>query len=883
MLRPALALIVFARVARADAPPDPHDVFGFHRTPAQAPLDCADGRDFGCAAATDPMAADSVPYALSTWLPASYLLTLPVADATQDQVASYALGAGMDQAGVTFAGANGLENRWTIDGAPADSVRTGAVDTRIPLAFLDGIMVTAGGFAARDRVSTGGTIDARLLRGTEHHEVSVRAYAGWSAAAAQTPTLPDAYQVRTGTTTPGPTASASVVATGPLGEILGGTAWYAAGIAPSLARTKFHFKAVTLVDNNNDSSADGAPGILATQEVELDHRDVTTWSVPAMARVGLDRGPHHVELTLIGSAGTAARFLSNSTLQAGGVDSTNVIGDGIATYRGEWKDTHVRLQLAWHRSTHTESAADSSAAHIPQLLTAYVPDNLSDDPLLSAKCSDTSPTDPYPKLQNCPVPLGWFTSGGAGPLVSQTADRPSFTADVTHRFDANVVRVGVTGEDSRLVTSTQFTGGQQIRSLFVGEMASRQFLDPNLPCSEDLSKPCPTSDTSTLTYRTRYTAAYAEDTWHATPALQVNGGMRWELMWVGPAMQFSDELSPRLGITWDPLGGGRSRVWTSMGRSFAMLPTGLGATILGRDRTLDTISFQGSTTRSLDTGLPVLVVPGIAPVAQDELTTGAQFAIARAVKLTAWAQGRWLERGLETTQQGFDNPGRFEDSIPATRDTATFAAEIATTPTAQLVIRVGYTYTRAIGSWTGAFDPREGAVLYAGSDFDTTTVNQAGRLPTDIGSRVYIEGTRRGHIGSLASRRIDAPHARGRRSARRPRRQRRGHHLSDPAGQRRLGPDADLRPTCGSPRPGINSNSRSISSTSSIGAMRPTSIRSTRTARSIRSKAARFRTSCSSENDAGGTPAALGLVRNVANAFQVPFSAVLGVHRGVLV
>ena len=530
---------------------------------------------------------------------------------THDRVASYALGAGRDEAGVTFGGGNGLESRWTIDGAPADNIQNGGVDTRIPLTFLDGIMVTAGGFAARDRASTGGMIDARLRRGGDHHELEVRAYAGWSAAAAQSPAVPDTYQIRTGTTTPGPTASASIVATGPLGAIFGGKAWYAAGIAPSIARTKFDFTAGTLVDADNDGTPDGAPGIVATQLVERDQRDVTTWSVPGMARVGLDRGPHHVELTLIGSAATATRFLDNATLQAGGVDAMNIIGDGIATYRGEWQDTHARIQLAWHRSMHTESARDPAAADIPQLLSAYVPDNLADDPLLSVKCSDSPPTDPYPKIQNCPVPVGWFASGGAGPLVTQTADRPSITADLAHRFGANVVRIGATGEDSRLVTETKFTGGSQERSLFPGESSDRQFLDPNLPCSEDLSKPCPTSDSSILTYRTRYTAAYAEDTWHAAPDLQVDGGMRWELMWVGPAMHFSDELSPRLGLSWDPLGGGRSRVWASIGRAFAMLPTGLGPTILGRDRTLDTLSFyhQPARRRQLGryTGPPVLV------------------------------------------------------------------------------------------------------------------------------------------------------------------------------------------------------------------------------------------------------------------------------------
>src|SRR5262249_2752343 len=147
--------------------PDP-DLFGDQRP--KPPPSCDDGRDFGCVAATNPLVA-LAPFALSQWLPAKYLLGLPVADLTHDQVAGYAAGAGRDEAGPTFGGATGLENRWTIDGAPADDIKTGGVGTRLPLIFLDGIRVQAGGFAARDRTSTGGTIDAQLIGGSDHHEI----------------------------------------------------------------------------------------------------------------------------------------------------------------------------------------------------------------------------------------------------------------------------------------------------------------------------------------------------------------------------------------------------------------------------------------------------------------------------------------------------------------------------------------------------------------------------------------------------------------------------------------------------------------------------------------------------------------------------------------
>jgi hypothetical protein len=351
-------------------------------------------------------------------------------------------------------------------------------------------------------------------------------------------------------------------------------------------------------------------------------------------------------------------------------------------------------------------------------------------------------------VPNCPVPTFWFFSGGAGPLTATTGDRPSITVDIAHRLGAHVLRAGATGEDTRYVTETTYTGGTQIRSLFPGHTQERRFSDPTQICNADIALPCPTVDRSVLNWRTRYTAAYVEDTWLAAPDVAVDGGLRWELMWVGTKLHFSDQLAPRMGVAWDPLGGGRSRVWASMGRSFAMMPAGLGITILHRERTVDHIESMFGEGRSVDPGAVISVAKGVEPITQDELTTGAQVALARTVRATAWLQGRWLRRALDTTQHGFDNPGRF-GGTPATRETGLFAVELATAPTGKLVLRAGYMYGRTIGSWTGAFDPRQGVVLFAGSDYDASSVNMLGPLPTDIGHRTYIEAERHGRIGQV--------------------------------------------------------------------------------------------------------------------------------------
>src|SRR6185369_2430895 len=62
-----------ARDARAD---DPREAFGLPARPPAAEVSCSDGLALDCAIATDPLDR-ATPYALSTWLPGSYLRRQP--------------------------------------------------------------------------------------------------------------------------------------------------------------------------------------------------------------------------------------------------------------------------------------------------------------------------------------------------------------------------------------------------------------------------------------------------------------------------------------------------------------------------------------------------------------------------------------------------------------------------------------------------------------------------------------------------------------------------------------------------------------------------------------------------------------------------------------
>lgn len=743
----ALASAGPAHADEPAAPDDPRGLFGLggKRPPPVAPsADCDEPGTFGCVTPGDPLDAPA-PYALSTYLPAAHLRRLPLVNATHDALAAYGLGVGRDEAGPVVGGASGLESRWTIEGAPADSVRSGGADTRVPLSFLAGLRISAGGFAARDRTSTGGTIDVELVRGGAAHVLEASVWGGLAGDARRRPTAAGSYAVRRQQIDAGPEASASLVAHGPLGRVLGGRAWYAAGVAPSLSITDVTWQASRLVDADGDGAIDGLPGEVALEPIVRTDARAHDYEVPALARLGLDAGPHHLDLTLVGQARRSARFLANATERAAGVDRTGVVGDAIATWRGRWPRTRAQVQLAWHRSDQQDHARDDLAGTTPQLLSAYVPTTLPDDPDLAARCSDAT----YPLIPQCPVPFGWFASAGAGPLTHVVGDRPTATAELAHTTGAHVLRVGGTLEDARLTTTTRLSGGAQQRSLFDGHLETLRFVDGD--CDDTPGGPCDVAAASTLTYRTRYAAAFVQDTWSPEEALRVDGGLRWEMMWVGPYLHFSDQLAPRLGLSWDPLGGGRARVWTSMGRSFALLPASLGATVIRRDATVRDIETSAGPARSTDAGAPLVVADGIGAMAQDELTAGVEVGLPRAVRLTAWAQGRWLRRGLETTPAGFDNPGR-SGGLPALRSSQIVAAELATAPTARLLLRVGYAFGRTVGNFTGPYDPRQGATLYAGDafDVDSTSGTEVGALPTDLGHRLYVEAARTTRLGPVA-------------------------------------------------------------------------------------------------------------------------------------
>src|SRR4051812_41846905 len=73
----------------------------------------------------------------------------------------------------------------------------------------------------------------------------------------------------------------------------------------------------------------------------------------------------------------------------------------------------------------------------------------------------------------------------------------------------------------------------------------------------------------------RYHTGFAQDTWTLNKYLSINGGIRWEQQQIlGTTLKYTfvDNWSPRVGISVDPWGNRRSKIFANFGRYDESIP-----------------------------------------------------------------------------------------------------------------------------------------------------------------------------------------------------------------------------------------------------------------------------------------------------------------------
>ena len=170
-----------------------------------------------------------------------------------------------------------------------------------------------------------------------------------------------------------------------------------------------------------------------------------------------------------------------------------------------------------------------------------------------------------------------------------------------------------------------------------------------------------------FTTPTRRYSAFLQEHWRVVPSLTVNLGVRWDTESyygldpvAGPFRAFSlpNQWAPRVGVTWDFLGDGTSKLYASAGRFYYALPTDILVRVFTANSFVTTFNYdpvsavQDSAAPRKNTfsggdasGLPI--DQGLKAPYQDELTVGIEKALDPTFSIGLKGTYRTLGRAIE--------------------------------------------------------------------------------------------------------------------------------------------------------------------------------------------------------------------------------------------
>ncbi len=136
-------------------------------------------------------------------------------------------------------------------------------------------------------------------------------------------------------------------------------------------------------------------------------------------------------------------------------------------------------------------------------------------------------------------------------------------------------------------------------------------------------------------------ALFAQDAFKVLKNLTINAGLRYETQslkdFTGTALvKIQDEWSPRIGVVWDPMNNGKSKVYGSYGRFYEIVPQDIQTRALGNEYTMFVRNGSETSADPINTVFPFAYVQGgeivqqnLKGMYQDEIIAGFEFEVAR--------------------------------------------------------------------------------------------------------------------------------------------------------------------------------------------------------------------------------------------------------------
>lgn len=603
-------------------------------------------------------AVDTATTRLGTSLGAEAIARLPLGR-NYASVAQVVAGAGQDPAGLTVYGATGLENQYLIDGMNTTGLRYGSQGKALNAEFVQEVEVRTGGYEAEFGQVMGGNINVVTKSGgNELHGDLFAYYDSPSLAAAD---RHEADRLALSQSLP------EVPRRADLGLDLGGPLakdrlWFFAAYDRTATDTDYQraesvtYPAGGLPVPNLVSGTDRARGDLFSGKLTLLAGPSQTLALSVFgdptrsferntARTGVDRGPD------------SAVLVNNAT---GGTD-LSARWDGFFGSRFA-----VQAQYGYHE----ESARQ------------------------------TSDTDTLPTRLQYRQGLSTFVPGsGPGRLDDETYRRNLYRLSGSAYLGDHELKAGLVYERLNSGRTARRAGGYRIlevlddatgafeyagQAYFAkvpldciartdGSQGHFGFVDPTT-CNGWDSVPSSRYDPRVSNF-----AAFLQDSFRVAPNLTVNAGVRYEEQRLldgagNEALSLTGEWSPRVGVVWDPLGDGRSKLFASYGRYYQVIPQDIQVRALGGEVQVYSYNYTRDRFDPVADNAIVpyayastgdYVPPGIEGTYTDEILAGAELRLGRHWSVGLKGIYKALGRAVEDRCDVYDPRSGLAGLVPA--------------------------------------------------------------------------------------------------------------------------------------------------------------------------------------------------------------------------
>jgi hypothetical protein len=724
-----------------------------------------------------------------------------------EAIAEATPGAANDLYGTSVAGSSSPENKYYVDGLSVSDPGFGLNGTALTVEFIQEVRVEAGGYMPEFGRATGGIINAVTKSGSNEFHGGVWVYyspgqlEGW-----RKPPLREGSTIL---------AERQLLWLGDAGFDLGGRLirdklWFYGGV--SISRTAYDIKTTwnrTVVDEATGVVlTDAATGFNLTQRIPGSeaHRKAQGTTLQALAKLTYTPASNHT-INLLGiyaptlSGGSGTYGIEAST---GSPEVTSVLGtyDALANrFRDESADVQLEWNaradnnrwdittvIGWHHQVNRALPHDGSKLGASTGLSAVpgvayrqslpefhsVTDFMDLPPGAAADACDpwVDPVDPANVTITCPA--NTFAVGGPGFIRDRRLDRLQARSTVARTFVAaghHTVKFGVDFEYMSYNSSRGYTGGTLYRESTDGSNYNdyRRFGYLTAP---DEERVLPTLN---WTVYSTTIGGFLQDSWSIMDKVTLNAGLRYDAqhMFGGDgrmSMALPNQISPRVGMVWDPTQRGKAKIFVNYARFYQSIPLNLadraGSGEPNVRRFYDAAICNPADPDSHETqcqsnaslypvggpadnnrywqgfGGKTAIDPKLRPQSSDEIVAGGEYELIPGAKIGVNYTHRWFHRVMEdmsrdeATTYFIGNPGygMAKDFPKGRRVYDAINFHIDKRFGQNWLISGSYTLAWLRGNIAGLFRPETGQLdPNINSDFDLVSLlaNRFGPLPGD--------------------------------------------------------------------------------------------------------------------------------------------------------